>query len=48
MSESFRNQIIELYEHLILNKYPNIYILEGSVESRYNQMEEIIANVKTR
>ena len=30
----------ELYEHLILNRYPNIYILEGSVESRYNQMED--------
>jgi len=46
MSESFRNQIIKLYEELILGKYPNIYVLEGSVESRYNQMEEVISNVK--
>ena len=36
MSESFRSQIIKLYEELILGKYPNIYVLEGSVESRYN------------
>ena len=48
MSESFRNQIIKLYEELILDKYPNIYVLEGSVESRYNNMIEIIEDVKTR
>ena len=48
MSESFRSQIIKLYEELILGKYPNIYVLEGSVESRYNKMIEIIEDVKTR
>jgi len=48
MSESFRSQIIKLYEELILGKYPNIYVLEGSVESRYNKMKEIIEDVKTR
>ena len=48
MSKSFRNQIITLYEELILDKYPNVYILEGSVESRYNKMVEIIDNVKIR
>jgi len=47
MSESFRNSIIKLYEELIIDKYPNVYVLEGSVESRYNRMEEIISNVKT-
>jgi nicotinamide riboside kinase len=44
MSESFRNKIIKLYEELILDKYPNVYVLEGSVESRYNKMIEIIYN----
>ena len=48
MSKSFRSQIIKLYEELILDKYPNIYVLEGSVESRYNKMIEIIEDVKTR
>ena len=48
MNESFRNQIIKLYEELILDKYPNIFVLEGSVESRYNKMIEIIEDVKTR
>ena len=48
MSKSFRSQIIKLYEELILGKYPNIYVLEGSVESRYNKMIEIIEDVKTR
>ena len=48
MSESFRSQIIKLYEDLILDKYPNVYVLEGSVESRYNKMIEIIEDVKTR
>jgi nicotinamide riboside kinase len=47
-SESFRSKIIKLYEELILNKYPNVYILEGSIESRYNKMVEIIEDVKTR
>lgn len=47
MSESFRNSIIKLYEELIIDKYPNVYVLEGSVESRYNRMEEVISNVKT-
>jgi len=47
MSESFRNKIIKLYEELILDKYPNVFVLEGSVESRYNKMVEIISNVKT-
>lgn len=47
MSESFRNSIIKLYEELIIDKYPNVYVLEGSVESRYNRIEEIISNVKT-
>ena len=47
MSESFRNRIIKLYEELILDKYPNVFVLEGSVESRYNKMVEIISNVKT-
>jgi len=47
MSESFRNKIIRLYEELILNKYPNVFVLEGSVESRYNKMVEIISNGKT-
>ena len=47
MSESFRNKIINLYEQLILNKYPNVFVLEGSVESRYNKMVEIISNGKT-
>ncbi len=42
MSESFRNQIIKLYEELILNKYPNVFVLEGSVETRYNKMIEIM------
>ena len=45
MSESFRNKIIKLYEELILDKYPNVFVLEGSVESRYNKMVEIISNV---
>jgi len=48
MSESFRSQIIKLYEDLILDKYPNVYVLEGSVESRYNRMIEIIEDVKIR
>ena len=48
MSKSFRSQIIKLYEELILGQYPNIYVLEGSVESRYNKMIEIIEDVKTR
>ena len=48
MSESFRSQIIKLYEELILGRYPNIYVLEGSVESRYNKIIEIIEDVKTR
>ena len=47
MSESFRNKIIKLYEELILDKYPNVFVLEGSVESRYNKMVEIISNGKT-
>ena len=47
ISESFRNRIIKLYEELILNKYPNVFVLEGSVESRYNKMVEIISNGKT-
>ena len=47
ISESFRNKIIKLYEELILNKYPNVFVLEGSVESRYNKMVEIISNGKT-
>jgi len=49
MSESFRNKIIRLYEELILDKcrYPNVFVLEGSVESRYNKMVEIISNGKT-
>jgi len=47
ISESFRNKIIKLYEKLILNKYPNVFVLEGSVESRYNKMVEIISNGKT-
>jgi len=47
MSENFRNKIIKLYEELILNKYPNVFVLEGSVESRYNKMVEIISNGKT-
>jgi nicotinamide riboside kinase len=42
MSESFRNKIIKLYEELILDKYPNVFVLEGSVEKRYNKMVEII------
>ena len=42
MSKSFRSQIIKLYEELILGRYPNIYALEGRVESRYNKMIEII------
>ena len=48
MSETVRSQIIKLYEELILGRYPNIYALEGSVESRYNKMIEIIEDVKTR
>ena len=48
MSTSFRNEIIKLYEELIIDKYPNVYVLEGSVESRYNRMIEIIEDVKTR
>lgn len=47
MCESFRNKIIKLYEELILDKYPNVFVLDGSVESRYNKMVEIISNVKT-
>jgi len=47
-NESFRNQIIKLYEELILNKFPNVYVLEGSVESRYNKMVEIIEDVKAK
>ena len=47
MSKSFRNKVIKLYEELILDKYPNVFVLEGSVESRYNKMVEIISNVKT-
>jgi len=47
MSESFRNKIIRLYEMVILDKYPNVYVLEGSVERRYNKMVEIISNVET-
>ena len=47
MSESFRSQIIKLYEELILGKYPNIYVLEGSVESRYNKMiEDILKDLR--
>ena len=42
MSESFRNKIIRLYEELILDKYPNVFVLEGSVETRYNKMIEIM------
>ena len=42
MSESFRNRIIKLYEDLILDKYPNVFVLEGSVETRYNKMIEIM------
>ena len=42
MSESFRNKIIKLYEDVIINKYPNIFVLEGSVENRYNKMVDII------
>ena len=42
MSESFRNKIIKLYEELILDKYPNVFVLEGSVENRYNKMVEIM------
>ena len=42
MSESFRNRIIKLYEELILSKYPNVFVLEGSVETRYNKMIEIM------
>ena len=42
MSESFRNKIIKLYEDLILDKYPNVFVLEGSVETRYNKMIEIM------
>ena len=42
MSESFRNRIIKLYEDLVLNKYPNVFVLEGSVETRYNKMVEIM------
>jgi len=42
MSESFRNKIIKLYEELILDKYPNVFVLEGSVEARYNKMVEIM------
>ena len=30
------------------SKYPNLYVLEGSVESRYNKMVEIIEDVKIR
>ena len=41
-SESFRNKIIKLYEDLILDKYPNVFVLEGSVENRYNKMVEIM------
>ena len=48
MSESFRNKIIRLYEMVILDKYPNVYVLEGSVERRYNKMVEIISNVETK
>ena len=44
MSESFRNRIIRLYEELILDKYPNVFVLEGSVETRYNKMIEIMYN----
>ena len=44
MSESFRNKIIRLYEELILDKYPNVFVLEGSVETRYNKMIEIMYN----
>ena len=42
MSESFRNKIIKLYEDLIIDKYPNVFVLEGSVETRYNKMIEIM------
>ena len=42
MSESFRNKIIRLYEELILDKYPNVFVLEGSIETRYNKMIEIM------
>lgn len=48
MSKSFRNEIIRLYEQHILGKYPNVIILEGSVESRYNQMNEILQDDKIR
>jgi len=47
-SESFRNKIIELYEQLILGKYPNVFVLEGSIEKRYNSMIEIIEDDKAR
>ena len=42
--ESFRNKIIRLYEEVILDKYPNVFVLEGSVETRYNKMIEIMYN----
>ena len=45
-SESFRNKIIKLYEELILGKYPNVFVLEGSIEKRYNSMIEIIEDDK--
>jgi len=47
-SESFRNAIIKLYEELILGKFPNVFVLEGSMEKRYNSMIEIIEDDKAR
>ena len=44
MSESFRSKIIKLYEEVVLDKYPNVFVLEGSVETRYNKMIEIMYN----
>ena len=44
----FREDIIKLYEDKVLDKYPNVYVLEGTVEDRYNKMKEIIGHGKIR
>lgn len=45
-SHSFRNNIIKLYEQLVLDKYTNVVVIKGNTQQRMEQISKLITHGK--